>query len=98
MTKGSERLSIENNHLHLRLIQETEKQESNAREHLKQQKGLQDAVAELKFWKSSQAAKQAALETENASLKGKMHELLEACQQAASDGENGAAKQRNWSY
>ena len=91
LTRDTERLAAENNHLHLRIIQETEKQEQFEREHLRKQKGLEDAVAELTFLKGSGAAKRAALAEENAGLRAKMRELLnelEAYQQAGSDGKN----------
>ncbi len=67
------------------------KQEQFEREHLRKQKGLEDAVAELTFLKGSGAAKHAALEEENAGLRAKMQELLnelQAYQQAESDGKN----------
>ena len=90
LTRDTERLAAENNHLHLRIIQETEKQGQFEREHLRKHKCLEDAVAELTFLKGSGAAKHAALEEENAGLRAKMRELfneLEAYQQADSDGE-----------
>ena len=76
LTKDSERLAAENNHLHLRIIQETEKHKAQDREHLTRLRKLEDTVAELNFYKSSSAERHAALEKENAGLRAKTQELL----------------------
>lgn len=92
LTKDSERLVAENNHLHLRIIQETDKHTCQEREHLAKQKKLEDTVADLCFFKSSMTDRHAALERENAGLRAKMQELLhglDARQRADSEGENG---------
>ena len=89
LTKDAERLAGENNELHLRLIQQAEKQESSMREHVKKRKNMEDSVAELTFCKTDLSTKSATLEKENAALQAKLQELLkdlEACHQAVSDG------------
>ena len=89
LTKDSETLAAENNHLHLRIIQETDKHKAQAREHLTRVTKLEDTVAELTFWKSSADERHAALEKENAGLRAKTQELLhelDAHQQANSKG------------
>ena len=91
LTIDTERLATENNQLHLRLIREAEQHRAHEREHLKKQKSLEDAVAELTFRKSSSTAKHAELERENAALKGRLQELLESLESyrnADSDGEH----------
>ncbi|CAL5228386.1 g11509 [Coccomyxa viridis] len=90
LAKDSERLAAENNHLHLRTIQETEKHKSQERVHLTMLRKLEDTVAELGFYKSSSAERHAAMEKENAGLRAKTQELLhdlDAHQRADSDGE-----------
>ena len=94
LTRDAERLAVENNQLHLRLIQQADKQEDSMREHVKKGKSLEDSVAELTFCKTSLAAKSAALEKENAGLQARLLEALkdlEGCHQAFSDGELSSA-------
>ena len=89
LTKDTERLATENNDLHLRIIQESEKQKCQEREHLRSLKKLEDTLAELSFRNSSSADRHAALEKDNAGLRAKMQELLhdpDAHQRADSDG------------
>ena len=98
LTIDTEHLATENNQLHLRLIREAEEHRAHEREHLKKQKSLEDAVAELTFWKSSIAAKHAELERENAALKGRLQELLESLESyrnADSDGEHNSTEHMN---
>ena len=95
LTKDSERLAAENNHMHLRIIQEIDKHKCQEREHLTKQRKLEDTVADLWFWRSSMAERHAALERENAGLRAKMQELLDnldAQRQADSEGEDGTSK------
>ena len=90
LTKDAERLAGENNQLHLKMIQQADKQESSTREHVKKRKSLDDSIAELTFCKTSLSTKSANLEKENAALQAKLQEVLkdlEACHQAVSDGE-----------
>ena len=89
LTRETEVLATENNQLHHTIIQETEKQKRQEREHLRRHKSLQDTVAELTFWKASSSERHATLERENAGLRAKTQELLhdlEAYQEEDSDG------------
>ena len=89
LTRDSERLATENNHLHLQFIQETEKKKCQEREHLRSLKKLEGTVAELTFQNSSSTERHAALEKENAGLRAKTLELLhdlDAYQRGDSDG------------
>ena len=90
LTKDAERLAGENNQLHLKVIQQADKQESSMRDHIKKRKSLDDSIAELTFCKTSLSSKSATLEKEKAALQAKLQKALrdlEACHQAVSDGE-----------
>ncbi len=74
--QDSTRLQSENSQLHVLVLQHTERHERQAREHYQECKRLQDAIAELSYWKHQAAEKMQAAERENSGLRKRCDELV----------------------
>lgn len=74
--QDSTRLQSENSQLHVLVLQHTERHERQAREHYQECKRLQDAIAELSYWKHQAAEKMQAAERESSGLRKRCDELV----------------------